>query len=76
MKQPSRGEDDEAGREKKREASTGVQVRPLALSPSFPQLYWPLVLQRLHAAHYFLVERSERLLGNHLRRLRQSITFP
>ena len=26
MKQPSRGEDDEAGREKKREASTGVML--------------------------------------------------
>ena len=78
VKQPSRGEDDEAGREKKREAGTGVMVRPLALSPSCPQLYWPLVLERLHAAHYFLVERSERLLDNHLRQVRQGIsdTFP
>ena len=78
VKQPSRGEEDEPGREKNREASTGFMVRYLAPSPSYPQLYWPLVLVRLHAAHYFLVERSERLLGNHLCQVRQGIsdTFP
>ena len=31
MKQPSRGEDDEAGREKKREAGTGVMVLGMCL---------------------------------------------
>ena len=31
MKQPSRGEDDNAGREKKREASTGVLVLGMCL---------------------------------------------